>query len=227
MGRARLLTSLIGSAGLEDRVSDLETNVAVLNAAMDAVDAAVAALDVRVAAAEGSIAAAVAAVSSVVNRPTIQTSIADNYSNVPIGQSLQSFWRAMHHVDWANVAVGDKFLVFVQGQVRSDWNFNVECLPMISWSAPPAALAHDLTGHNPLSFNTTNFVVAGNNVKQSENHYFAYQRTGVWVAGANYASVRFANNLRHRSSDPAIDGSGNQAMIVNTGQGGIAVMRLN
>lgn len=227
MGRARLLTSLIGSSALGDRVDALEGRVDDLDDLMVTVNAALAALDTRVATAEDGIAAAVAAVSAVVSRPTIQTSIADNYSNVPIGQPLQSFWRALHHVDWANVATGDKFLVFVQGQVRSDWNFNVECLPMISWSAPPAGLAHDGTGHNPLSFNTTNFVVAGNNVKQTEAHYFAYQRTGVWVAGANYASVRFANNLRHRSSDSNIDGSGNQAMIVNTGQGGIAVMRLN
>lgn len=194
---------------------------------MTAVNAAVAALDARVAGAEAGVAAAVAAVNSVVNRPTIQTSIADNFTNVPIGQPLQSFWRALHHVDWANVKAGDKFLVFVQGQVRSDWNFNVECLPAITWSAPPAALAHDYTGHNTLSFNTNSFVVAGNNVRQTENHYFAYSRTGVWVAPANYATVRFCNNLRHRSSDPAIDGSGNQAMIINTGQGGIAVMRLN
>lgn len=152
---------------------------------------------------------------------TLFQSFADNYTSVPIGQPLQSFWRSVNHVDVGNVAAGQKFLVIGQGQVRSDWDFNVECIPWLTWTAPGGSIADDGTGHNSVGF-----YIVGRNTRQSQDHYYDWTRSSVIQFTAPQTNVRFHNRMRHRSSDPSIDGSGNQAMIVGLNQGGIIALRI-
>ena len=222
MGRARLLTSLIGNASLAGRITALETRADVLEAAMDAANAAIGSFNGRLDAAETSIAAAIAAVSAVVNRPTITRSPidVDNFTTVPIGTGSQTFWRTINHVDVFNVKAGDKYLVMCQGNVRNDYDFNVEVAAWLSWTSPPGALAHDGTGHTNVDYYLT-----GANTRSSVNHYAPWVRVGARVFTQDYATVRFHSSVRCRSS--LADGSGTQAVTVGTWQGGITAIKLN
>lgn len=222
MGRARLLTSLIGNASLAGRVSSLETRVNVLEAAMDAVNSTLGPMSQRLDDAEAQVAAAIAAVSGVVNRPSVWRSPidVDNFTTVPIGTGSQTFWRTINHVDVFNVKAGDKFLVFCQGNVRCDYDFNVEVAAWLSWTSPPGPLAHDGTGHTNVDYYLT-----GANTRSSVNHYAPWVRVGARVFTQDYASVRFHSSVRCRSS--VADGSGTQTVTVGTWQGGITAIKLN
>ncbi len=222
MGRARDLAATAAGGTLIPRISALETHSGVVDAQLITLDSDIDAAVAAASAASTAAAAAQTTANGVASRPTILNNFVDNFTNVPIGQPLQSFWRSLHHIDLANVKAGDKYLIISQGQVRSDWDFNVEQAPWLTWTPSYSALAHDSTGHNSLSF-----YIAGNNVRQTVQHYFAWNRHASITFGSNYSQVRLHNNLRCRSSDPNIDGSGNQAMIVNAGQGGITAIKLN
>jgi hypothetical protein len=215
MGRARDLAATAAAGTLTVRVDALEAHDLVL-------DGGVAAAAAAAAAANAAAGTAQTTANGVAARPTPFSNFVDNFTNVPIGQPLQSFWRAVHHIDLANVKTGDKYLVVGQGQVRSDWDFNVECLPWLSYTTSLGALAHDATGHMSIGP-----YAVGRNVRQTREHYFDWTRTSLITFGSNITAVRLYNNLRCRSSDPAIDGSGNQALIVGPGQGGIQAFKLN
>lgn len=215
MGRARDLAATAAGGTLIPRIDALEAHDLVL-------DSGVAAAAGAASAAQTTANGASSKADAVALRPTGLNNFVDNFTNVPIGQPLQSFWRALHHLDLANVKAGDKYLVVGQGQVRSDWDFNVECVPWLSYTSSLGALAHDATGHVSIGP-----YIVGRNVRQTREHYFDWTRTSLITFGSNIAAVRLYNNLRCRSSDPAIDGSGNQALIVGTGQGGIQAFKLN
>lgn len=220
MGRARLLTSLIGNASLAGRVTALETRAGVLETAMDAANAAIGGINTRLDNAEEQVAAAIAAVSAVVNRPTVTRSPidVDNFTTVPVGTGSDSFWRTINHVDVFNVKAGDKYLVFCQGNVRSEYDFNIEVAAWLSWTSPPGPLAHDATGHTNVDYYLT-----GANVRQTINHYAPWVRVGCKVFDQDYASVRFHSSVRARSSLA----NGSQALNVGTWQGGITAIKLN
>lgn len=213
MGRARDLAATAAGGTLIPRIDALEANDIVLANDIDAVEAAAAAASTAAGNAQTT-ANALAAL------PADWTNVVENYANVPIGQASQSFWRAINHVDLTNVKAGQKYLVVGQGQVRSEWNFNVECAPLLTWTPSLGALAHDLTGHNLCLLS-----IVGRNVMQTREHYFDWVRVGFFKPTSDYANVRIYNNVRHRSSDPNIDGSGNQVMVVGPGQTGIFVLR--
>lgn len=222
MGRARDLAASAAGGTLTPRVAALEAHSAAVDTQLITMDSDIDAAVAAAAAANTAAGNAQTTANGLASRPTITQNFTDNFTNVPIGQQYQSFWRSLHHIDLVNVKAGDKYLVISQGQVRSDWDFNIEQAPWLTWTTSYSALAHDGTGHNSIGF-----FIAGNNVRQTVQHYFAWNRHAAITFGANYAQVRLHNNLRCRSSDPNIDGSGNQAMLVNTGQGGLTAIKLN
>jgi len=222
MGRARDLAATAAGGTLIPRIDALEAHSTTVDGQLISLDSDIDAAVAAAAAAATLAGTAQTTANAAAARPTILQNFVDNFTNVPIGQPLQSFWRSLHHIDLANVKAGDKYLIISQGQVRSDWDFNVEQAPWLTWTASYSALAHDATGHFSVGF-----YIAGNNVRQTREHYFAWNRHAAITFGSNYSQVRLHNNLRCRSSDPAIDGSGNQAMIVNAGQGGLTAIKLN
>ncbi len=161
---------------------------------------------------------------NLIARPGVWKKTTDNFTSVSIGQSLQSLVRSMYHIDVGAVEAGDIFLVLSQGQLRSDWDFNVECTPWITWTTVAnGALSHDgATNHNTM----TPWIV-GRNLRQTREHYFDFDRWAMVQFSSAVSAVRFHANFRCRSTDPAIDGSGNQGLIIGTGQGGMAAFRLN
>jgi len=114
-------------------------------------------------------------ITSLSARPGMWVNNVDNFTNVSIGQPNQSFVRSMYHVDVGAVQTGDLFLLFMQGQLRSEWDFNVECGAWMSWTTVAnGVLNHDgETNHNLIIPGPT-----GRNLRMTHEHYFDFQPMG-------------------------------------------------
>lgn len=153
-------------------------------------------------------------------RPTVLPGdFTESYTGVPLGTGAQTAWRTIYGYQYGNVNIGDKFLVTAQIQLRNDYDFNVEMAPALTWSlGNPSGV--DLDNHTYIDY-----AVAGHNVRSTINHYFDCTRTGMVEFTSAYTNVWFCFSMRCRSS--GADGSLSQTIVVNAGQGGVRVMKLN